>query len=103
MDEEVDSRIYSTLKPRGIFLLQDDSFNFPPEELKDRIPEIYAQWEGYFGATDWEIMKRELAGDDFEFTPFLTNLQEMITCAGLEVAKVVPNGLDGVELTATKS
>ena len=47
-------------------------------------------------------MKRELAGDDFEFTPFLTNLQNMITCAGLEVAKVVPNGLDGVELTATR-
>ena len=96
------AQIYATLKPGGVFYLADDSFNFAPEELAKRIAEIYDQWDGYFGTSSWEWMKTHLAGDDFECTPFLRDLREMVISAGLMVVKEETHGPDGVDLTAVK-
>ncbi len=72
--ERVFRRIHSTLRPGGVFRLEDDSFNFPREEFEKRVPEIMTQWERHFGPEGWKFMKENLAGDDFEHTPFLDDL-----------------------------
>ena len=86
-----------------LFYLGDDSFNFPPQEIDVRVPQMYAQWEQRFGREKWEIMKRELAGDDFEHTPFLEDLKRMLTEAELKVETVGPRGLNGVQIVARKA
>ena len=99
---EVFRRIHATLRPGGIFGLQDDSFNFPQEEFEDRVPQIITDWEKHFGPEGWKFMKEKLAGDDFEHTPFLEDLKQMIKRSGLELIRVVPIALDGVEIIARK-
>jgi ubiquinone/menaquinone biosynthesis C-methylase UbiE len=95
-------RIYETLKPGGVFYLEDDSFNFQRGKLGTLTPEIHAQWERQFGRANWTILKDELAGDDFEHTSFLADLEEMVTASGLGISDVSPTGLNGVRLTAIK-
>lgn len=100
--EEVFRRIHATLRSGGIFRLEDDSFNFPRDELEERVPEIMTQWERHFGPVGWKFMKEKLAGDDFENTSYLDDLTQMIESAGLELNSVVPHGLDGAEILARK-
>ena len=47
-------------------------------------------------------MKRELAGDDFEFTPYRTDLEKMLTEAGFDLESVELRGLDGVRIRARR-
>ncbi len=84
-------QVYSMLKSRGGFYLEDDSFNFTREEMNERIPEIYAQWEKRFGIENWQILKSELAGDDFEFTSFLDDISHMVKKSGLELSTLDPS------------
>ncbi len=100
--EEVFRRIHATLRPGGIFRLEDDSFNFPREEFGERVPEFMTQWEHHFGPEGWKSMKEKLAGDDFENTPYLDELKQMIECSGFELNSVAPYGLDGAEILARK-
>ena len=100
--EEVFRRIHATLRPGGVFSLQDDSFNFSQEEFDKRVPEIITQWENHFGSEGWKFMKGKLAGDDFENTSFLEDLKHMIERPGLKLIRVVPTALNGVEVTARK-
>ena len=100
--EEVFRRILGTLRPGGLFRLEDDSFNFPREEFNERVPEIMTQWERHFGPEGWEFLKEKLAGDDFENTPYLDDLRRMIQRSGLTVNNTVMHGLNGVEITARK-
>ena len=100
--EEVFRRIHATLRPGGVFRLEDDSFNFPREEFEEHAPEIIDQWERHFGPEGWKFMKEKLAGDDFENTPYLDDLTRMIENSGLELNSVVPYGLDGAEILARK-
>lgn len=95
-------RIYETLRPGGVFSLEDDSFNFPRTELENRVPEIMVEWEEHFGPKAWQFMKTRLAGDDFENTSFLDDLKTMIKCSGLELISVLPYGLNGSEILASK-
>ena len=95
-------QVYSMLKSRGGFYLEDDSFNFTREEMNERIPEIYAQWEKRFGIENWQILKSELAGDDFEFTSFLDDISHMVKKSGLELSTLDPRGVNGVTLLAVK-
>ena len=97
------AKIHTTLRPGGLFCLGDDSFNFPPEEIEVRVPQMYAQWEQRFGREKWETMKRELAGDDFEHTPFLEDLKRMLTEAELAIVTIEPRGLNGVQIAARKA
>ena len=83
---EVFRRIYSTLRPGGVFGLQDDSFNFPSEEFERRVPEIMTQWENSFGP-NWKFMKERLSGDDFENTSYLDDLKRMIEQSGFELLR----------------
>ena len=100
--KEVFRRIHATLRPGGIFRLEDDSFNFPPEEFEKRVPEVMVQWERHFGPEGWKFMKEKLAGDDFEHNPYLDDLTRMIESSGLKLNSVVPQGLDGAEILARK-
>ena len=100
--EEVFRRIHATLRPGGVFRLEDDSFNFPREEFEERVPEIMAQWERHFGPDGWKFLKDKLAGDDFEHTPFLDDLTRMIESSGLTVSNIVTHELNGAEITARK-
>ena len=100
--EEVFRRIHATLRPGGVFQLEDDSFNFPREEFEEHVPEIMVQWERHFGPEGWKFMKEKLAGDDFEHTPFLDDLTRMIESSGLTVNNIVKHGLNGAEITARK-
>lgn len=100
--EEVFRRIHATLRPGGVFRLEDDSFNFQRKEFEERVPEIMTQWERHFGPEGWKFMKEKLAGDDFEHTPYLDDLTRMIESSGLELNSVVPYGLDGAEILARK-
>ena len=79
---EVFRLIHATLRPGGIFRLEDDSFNFPRHEFRERVPEIMTQWERHFGPAGWKFMKEKLAGDDFENTPYLDDLTRMIESSG---------------------
>jgi len=97
------AEIHAALRPGGLFYLGDDSFNFPPQEIDVRVPQMYAQWEQRFGREKWETMKRELAGDDFEHTPFLADLKRMLAEAELTTVTVGPRGLNGVQIAARKA
>lgn len=100
--EEVFRRILATLRPGGVFRLEDDSFNFPREEFEERVPEIMTQWERHFGSEGWKFLKDKLAGDDFENSPHLDDLTRKIERLGLTVDNIVKHGLNGVEITARK-
>ena len=100
--EEVFRRIHTTLRPSGIFRLEDDSFNFQREEFEERVPKIMTQWKRHFGPEGWKFLKEKLAGDDFEHTPYLADLTRMIENSGLTVNNIVKHGLNGVEITARK-
>jgi SAM-dependent methyltransferase len=56
--------IHRVLRPDGLFYLEDDTFNFPPGELEQRVPEIHAQWEHEFGATRGQYFREILVGQD---------------------------------------
>ena len=45
--------LYHTMRPGSLFYLEDDTFNFSPEEYKRRVPEIYAEWKSQFGDEAW--------------------------------------------------
>jgi cyclopropane fatty-acyl-phospholipid synthase-like methyltransferase len=96
------SQIASALRAGGVFHVKDDSFNFPAAELEQRTAQIYEDWRGSFGDAPWAWMKDNLAGDDFECTPFLEDLKEMISSAGFRFTDEIRHGLDGVDLTAVK-
>ena len=95
-------KIYKMLRPGGLFCLQDDSFNFPPDELKDRVPEIYAEAEAKLGKDGWETMKRELAGDNFENTAYLADIESMLTNAGFTIMGIDAEGLCGSRIIAQR-
>lgn len=95
-------KVFETLRPGGVFRLEDDSFNFPRTELEKRVPEIMVEWEEHFGPQAWRFMKTHLAGDDFENTSFLDDLKTMIKRSGLELISVLPYGLNGSEILASK-
>ena len=100
--EAIFRRILATLRQGGVFRLEDDSFNFPREEFEERVPEIMTQWERHFGPEGWKFLKEQLAGDDFENTPYLDELTRMIENSGLTIDNIVLHGLNGVEITARK-
>lgn len=100
--EEVFRRTQATLRPGGIFRLEDDSFNFPREKFEERVPEIMTQWERQFGPEGWKFMREKLAGDDFENTPYLDDLIRMIENSGLTLNNIVEHGLNGAVITARK-
>ncbi len=61
-----------------------------------------AEFERDFGTETWEIMKRDLAGDDLEATPYRSDVEEMLVAAGFELVEVAPHGLDGTMIRARR-
>jgi putative AdoMet-dependent methyltransferase len=97
------SRVSQVLKPGGLFYFDDDTFNFPPEQFEQRAAEIRQEWERRFGSEGYERLKRELCFDDFELTPYLSDLQRMIEAAGLPIEATQERGLHGAEIRAHKA
>ncbi len=97
-DEEkpaVLTHVRDSLIPGGLFHLEDDTFNFEPEKFAATVPAMYREFEERFGPEAWAFLKRELAGEDFECTPYLENLLSMMRSAGLDVIEVSKLGLNG--------
>ncbi|HYA34475.1 MAG TPA: methyltransferase domain-containing protein [Candidatus Binataceae bacterium] len=86
----------------GLFQLEDDTFNFAPDAFETMAPAMYRQFEERFGSKAWAFMRDELAGEDFEFTPYLESLLSMIRAAGLDVISVSELGLNGAVIRARK-
>ncbi len=55
-----------------------------------------------FGTETWEIMKKDLAGDDLEATPYRSDVEEMLVTARFELVEVAPHGLDGTMIRARR-
>jgi ubiquinone/menaquinone biosynthesis C-methylase UbiE len=90
--------IYQLLQPAGLFYLEDDTFNFAPAELEQRVPEIHAQWEQEFGPARGQYFRETLVGEDFEHTSYWTDLRAMLTEAGLVIVQHQSHGPSGVSL-----
>jgi ubiquinone/menaquinone biosynthesis C-methylase UbiE len=90
--------ISRVLKPDGLFYLEDDTFNFPPVELERRVPEIHVQWEQEFGATRGRYFRETLVGEDFEHTPYWTDLRALLTEVGFVIVQHRSHGPSGVSL-----
>ena len=90
--------IHRVLAPDGLFYLEDDSFNFSPGELEQRIPEIHRQWELEFGSTRGRYFRETLVGEDFEYTPYWTDLRDLLMEAGFVILLHRPHGPSGVSL-----
>jgi ubiquinone/menaquinone biosynthesis C-methylase UbiE len=90
--------IHRALRPKGLFYLEDDTFNFPPVELEQRVPEIHAQWEQEFGPMRGKYFREILVGDDFEYTSYWTDLRALLTEAGLVIVQHQSHGPCGVSL-----
>lgn len=63
------NKIANVLVPGGSVYIEDDTFNFPREHFDTMVPAMYREFEERFGAQSWEILKRDLDGEDFERTP----------------------------------
>jgi cyclopropane fatty-acyl-phospholipid synthase-like methyltransferase len=93
-------KIRDALVPGGLLNLEDDTFNFQPERFGEMVPAMYREFEERFGRDGWEVLKRELDGEDFECTPYLDALLSMIRLAGLDVISVTELGLNGAVVRA---
>lgn len=94
--------VHDSLVPAGIFHLEDDTFNFPPERFTTMVPAMYREFEKRFGEKGWAFLRRELAGEDFECTPYLQNLLKLIGDASLELLSVTELGLNGAVIRARR-
>lgn len=90
--------IHQVLEPDGLFYLEDDTFNFPPVELEQRVPEIHAQWEQEFGAIRGQYFRETLVGEDFEYTSYWTDLRALLREAGFVIVQHKSHGPSGVSL-----
>ncbi|MCP3982775.1 MAG: class I SAM-dependent methyltransferase [bacterium] len=88
------------LRPGALFHLRDDTFNFAPEDFEELEQDIYREWEQEFGTTGWAFLRDQLAGADFECTPFTTDLLALLQAAGFEILESAPSGLVGVRILA---
>lgn len=94
--------VREALFPGGILHLEDDTFNFAPEQFPSMVPAMYREFEERFGSEAWAFLKHELAGEDFEFTPYLESLLSMMRSAGLDVTEVSKLGLNGAIIRAQR-
>jgi SAM-dependent methyltransferase len=95
-------KIKDALIPGGLFYLEDDSFNFGRDQFAQMVPAMYAEFEARFGSKAWEILKKDLDGEDFEYTPYLEDVLSMIGVTGFEIDSVTKLGLNGVLLRARR-
>jgi SAM-dependent methyltransferase len=104
-DEEkrqVLGRVKEALVPEGLLHVEDDTFNFSPDQFDAMVPRMYREFEKRFGPKGWSFLKENLAGDDFECTPYLGCLLSLIRSVGLEVIQVSELGLNGAVIRARK-
>ena len=94
--------VKEALVPEGLLHLEDDTFNFSPDQFDAMVPQMYREFEKRFGPKAWSFLKKNLAGDDFECTPYLESLLSLIRSVGLEVIQVSELGLNGAVIRAHK-
>lgn len=99
---EVLRRVHRCLRAGGLLYLDDDTFNFPPDEFESQVEPMYAEFERRFGSEGWATLQRELAGSDFECTSYLDDLVSGVRSVGFEIEDVVEHGLNGVTLRARR-
>ena len=79
---------------------QTHAFNFAPGELRKLTQDIYREFEEEFGTDAWNFLRDQLAGADFECTPYTTDLLALLEAADFEILESLPSGLVGVEVLA---
>lgn len=97
------TNVKDALRPGGLLHIEDDTFNFPPERFDDMMPAMYREFEQRLGAEAWKFLRTELAGEDFECTPYLESLLSLIRSAGFELIEVSELGLNGAVIRARRA
>jgi len=94
--------VYHMLKPGGLFYIEDNVFNFPRDEMQQLKTDIHQEFRERFDPDQWHIFKTELAGEDFEHTPYLEDVKHLLDKTKFIIQDIQTKGLNGAVIKARK-